>query len=103
VARSANTPRSHEDDAVFGTYTLTELAAERQAVWDAVTRLHLVPVMPELGGQVPRVARAARRGCGRSAASRSSEGGVGWPAIKTLSTSGLDYRPWRMRTRARQT
>jgi hypothetical protein len=41
---------------VFVSSTLTELAAERQAVWDAVTRLRLVPVMFELGGQVPRVA-----------------------------------------------
>ena len=34
---------------VFVSSTLQELAAERQAVRDAVTRLRLVPVMFELG------------------------------------------------------
>ena len=36
---------------VFVSSTLQELAAERQAVRDAVTRLHLVPVMFELGAR----------------------------------------------------
>jgi predicted ATPase len=36
---------------VFVSSTLTELAAERQAVHDAVTRLRLVPVMFELGAR----------------------------------------------------
>jgi hypothetical protein len=36
---------------VFVSSTLTELAAERQAVRDAVTRLRLVPVMFELGAR----------------------------------------------------
>ena len=36
---------------VFVSSTLQELAAERQAVQDAVTRLHLVPVMFELGAR----------------------------------------------------
>jgi hypothetical protein len=36
---------------VFVSSTLTELAAERQAVQDAVTRLRLVPVMFELGAR----------------------------------------------------
>src|SRR6202012_3434341 len=36
---------------VFVSSTLQELAAERQAVRDAVTRLRLVPVMFELGGR----------------------------------------------------
>src|ERR1700757_3420566 len=36
---------------VFVSSTLTELAAEREAVRDAVTRLRLVPVMFELGAR----------------------------------------------------
>ena len=36
---------------VFVSSTLQELAAERQAVRDAVTRLRLVPVMFELGAR----------------------------------------------------
>jgi len=36
---------------VFTSSTLQELAAERQAVRDAVTRLRLVPVMFELGAR----------------------------------------------------
>ena len=36
---------------VFVSSTLTELADERQAVRDAVTRLRLVPVMFELGAR----------------------------------------------------
>src|SRR3954451_20882154 len=36
---------------VFVSSTLEELAAERQAVRDAVTRLRLVPVLFELGAQ----------------------------------------------------
>jgi hypothetical protein len=36
---------------VFVSSTLRELAAERQAVQDAVTRLRLVPVMFELGAR----------------------------------------------------
>ena len=36
---------------VFVSSTLTELAAERQAVRDAVTGLRLVPVMFELGAR----------------------------------------------------
>jgi hypothetical protein len=36
---------------VFVSSTLGELAAERQAVRDAVTRLHLVPVMFEMGAR----------------------------------------------------
>ena len=36
---------------VFVSSTLTELAAERQAVRDAVTLLRLVPVMFELGAR----------------------------------------------------
>jgi Domain of unknown function (DUF4062) len=36
---------------VFASSTLSELAAERQAVRDAVTRLRLVPVMFELGAR----------------------------------------------------
>src|SRR6516164_6423226 len=36
---------------VFISSTLQELAAERQAVRDAVTRLRLVPVMFELGAR----------------------------------------------------
>jgi hypothetical protein len=36
---------------VFASSTMRELAAERQAVRDAVTRLRLVPVMFELGAR----------------------------------------------------
>jgi len=46
---------------VFVSSTLEELAAERQAVRDAVTRLRLVPVMFELGtGPRTRAGGAAR-------------------------------------------
>jgi predicted ATPase len=45
---------------VFVSSTLTELAAERQAVRDAVTRLRLVPVMFELGAR-PHPARSVYR------------------------------------------
>ena len=41
---------------VFASSTLSELAAERQAVRDAVTRLRLVPVLFELGAR-PHPAR----------------------------------------------
>jgi Domain of unknown function (DUF4062) len=36
---------------VFVSSTLSELAAERQAVRDAVTRLRLIPVMFDLGAR----------------------------------------------------
>jgi predicted ATPase len=45
---------------VFASSTLSELAPERQAVKDAVTRLHLVPVMFELGAR-PHPARQVYR------------------------------------------
>ena len=48
---------------VFVSSTLQELAAERQAVRDAVTRLRLVPVMFELGARPhpPEIGRASCR------------------------------------------
>ena len=46
---------------IFVSSTLQELAAERQAVRNAVTRLRLVPVMFELGAR-PRL-EAGRGGC----------------------------------------
>jgi uncharacterized protein DUF4062 len=45
---------------VFVSSTLQELAAERQVVRDAVTRLRLVPVMFELGAR-PHPARSLYR------------------------------------------
>ncbi len=45
---------------VFASSTLQELAPERQAVRDAVTRLRLVPVMFELGAR-PHPARQVYR------------------------------------------
>src|ERR1700758_3091072 len=45
---------------VFVSSTLRELAAERQAVRDAVTQLRLVPVMSELGAR-PHAARPVYR------------------------------------------
>ena len=46
---------------VFVSSTLRELAAERQAVRDAVSRLRLVPVMFELGAR-PHPPRQIRTG-----------------------------------------
>ena len=60
---------------VFVSSTLGELAAERQAVRDAVTRLRLVPVMFELGV-----------GQGRSWRARPS----GWVAIWELACEVLE-------------
>src|SRR5215470_9296222 len=45
---------------VFASSTLGELAQERQAVKDAVSKLHLVPVMFELGAR-PHPARQVYR------------------------------------------
>jgi len=45
---------------VFVSSTLAELAAERRAVRDAVTRLRLVPVVFELGAQPPPPRQAYR-------------------------------------------
>jgi Domain of unknown function (DUF4062) len=45
---------------VFVSSTLTELAAERRAVQDAVTRLRLAPVMFELGAR-PHLPRPVYR------------------------------------------
>jgi hypothetical protein len=49
--RARYDPDADQRVRVFVSSTLTELAAERQAVRDAVTRLRLVPVMFELGAR----------------------------------------------------
>src|SRR5215467_12570445 len=59
----ATTPAIRTPDQrvrVFASSTLGELAPERQAVRDAVSRLHLVPVMFELGAR-PHPARQVYR------------------------------------------
>jgi uncharacterized protein DUF4062 len=70
---------------VFVSSTLTELAAERQAVRDAVGQLRLVPVMFELGARPhpPRpVYRAYLRHVGWARASRMVPGSSSWPRCR---------------------
>jgi predicted ATPase len=51
TARAATIRTPDQRVRVFASSTLRELAAERRAVREAVTRLHLVPVMFELGAR----------------------------------------------------
>ena len=69
---------------VFVSSTLQELAAERQAVRDAVTRLRLVPVMFELGArpqphlpQRPGRPKRTHRNCSAARSSAASSPGAG--------------------------
>jgi hypothetical protein len=68
-----------------------------------------VVMEPTRNAWVPLAAWFRRHGArvilvpSEQSASGSSDDGAGWPAIKTLSTGGRDYRPWRMRARVQQT
>jgi hypothetical protein len=75
---------------VFVSSTLQELAAERQAVRDAVTRLRLVPVMFELGARLRRGAACAPAGAPRWGTRRAAaHGDFGRRPAVRLPHSGL--------------
>ena len=82
---------------VFVSSTLQELAAERRAVRDAVTRLRLVPVMFELGAR-PHPPRSVYRAY---LAQSQVFVGIYWQSYSVGSHRAKRSRGWRMSTGCR--